>query len=51
MFCIGYTRTWLVGLHEEILGIVEFHEVGSTLLEGLHDETFGCIECHVVGIA
>ena len=38
MFCIGYTRNLLEGFHEEILGIVEFHEVGRTLLEGLHEE-------------
>ena len=27
MVCIGYARPFLEGLHEEILGVVEFHEV------------------------
>ena len=49
MFYIGYTRTLLEGLHEEILGIVEFHEVGRTLLEGLHEETLGIVDFHEVG--
>ena len=31
------------------LGIVEFHEVGKTLLEGLHEETLGIVEFHEVG--
>ena len=34
----------LEGLIEDILGIVEFHEVGKTLLEGLHEESFGIVE-------
>ena len=38
MFCIGYTRTLLEELIEDILGIVEFHEVGRSLLEGLRDK-------------
>ena len=33
MFCFGYTQTLLEGLHEEILSIVEFHEVDRTLHE------------------
>ena len=28
MFCIGYTRTLLDEMNEDILGNVEFHEVG-----------------------
>ena len=36
-------------LHEETLGIAEFHEVGSTLLEVLHKETLGIVEFHEVG--
>ena len=31
---------------EEILGIVEFHEVGRTLLEGLHEESLSIVEFH-----
>ena len=31
------------------LGIVEFHEVGRTLLEVLHEETLGIVEFHDVG--
>ena len=31
MFCIGYTQTLLDELNEDILGIVEFHEVGLCL--------------------
>ena len=31
MFYIGYTRTLLEELIEDILGIVEFHEVGGAL--------------------
>ena len=49
MFCIWYTRTLHEGLHEEILGIVEFHEVGRTLLEGLHEEILDTEEFHEVG--
>ena len=30
-------------MHEESLGIVEFHEVGRTLLEGLHEESLGIV--------
>ena len=45
----GYTRTLLEELIEDILGIVEFHEVGRTLLEGLHVETLGIVEFHEVG--
>ena len=36
-------------LHEETLGIVEFHEVGRTFLEVLHEETLGIVEFHEVG--
>ena len=43
MFYIGYTRTLLEEMIEDILGIVEFHEVGRTLLEGLHEETLGIV--------
>ena len=43
MFCIGYTRTLLEELIEDILDIVEFYEVGRTLLEGLHEETLGIV--------
>ena len=43
MFYIGYTRTVLEEMIEDILGIVEFHEVGRTLLEGLHEETLGIV--------
>ena len=39
----------LEGLHEESLGIVEFHEVNRTLLEGLHEESLGIVEFHEVG--
>ena len=46
MFYIGYTRTLLEELLEDILGIVEFYEVGRTLLEGLHEETLGIVEFH-----
>ena len=34
---------------EEILGIVEFHEVGRTLLEGLHEEFLSFVEFCEVG--
>ena len=30
------------------LGIVEFNEVGRTLLEGLHEKTLGIVEFHEV---
>ena len=33
MFCIGHTRAWLDELNEDILGIVEFHEVLEVLPE------------------
>ena len=33
MFYIGYTRTELEELIKDNLGILEFHEVGRTLLE------------------
>ena len=36
-------------LIEDILGIVEFYEVGRTLLQGLHEETLGILEFHEVG--
>ena len=36
-------------LIEDILGIVEFHEVGRTLIEGLHEETLVIVEFHEVG--
>ena len=36
-------------LLEDILGIVEFHEVGRTLLEGLNEETLGIVEFHKLG--
>ena len=49
MFCIGYTRTLLEGLKGDILGIVEFNEVGRALLEGLHGEILGIVEFHEVG--
>ena len=49
MLCMGYTRTLFEGLHEEILGIIEFHEVGRTLLEGLHEDILGIVEFHEVG--
>ena len=49
MLCIGYTQTLLEELIEDILGIVEFHEVGRTLLEGLHEEILGIVEFHKVG--
>ena len=49
MFCIGYTRTLLEELIEDILGTLEFYEVGRTLLEGLHEETLGIVEFHEVG--
>ena len=38
----------LAVVHEETLGIVEFHEVGKTLFEGLHEETLGIAEIHKV---
>ena len=31
-------------LHEENLGVVEFHDVGRTVLEVLHKETLGIVE-------
>ena len=34
---------------EETLGIVEFYEVGRTLLEVLHEEILGIVEFHEVG--
>ena len=37
------------GLHKEILGTLEFHEVGRTSPEGLHEETLGIVEFHEVG--
>ena len=43
MFCKGYTQTLLENLSKDILGIVEFHEVGRTLLEELHEETLGIV--------
>ena len=49
MFCLGYTRTLLVEMNEDVLGIVEFHEVGRTLLDVLHEETLGIVEFHEVG--
>ena len=49
MFCIGYTRTLLEELIEDILGTLEFYEVGRTLLEGLHEETLGIVEFHEIG--
>ena len=48
MFYIGCTLTLLDKLIEDILGIVEFHEVGRTLLEVLHEETLGIVEFHEV---
>ena len=45
MFYIGYTQTLLEELIEDILGIVEFHEVGRTL----HEEVLGTVEFHEVG--
>ena len=36
-------------LNEDVLGIVEFHEVGRTLLEVLHDETLGIVAFQKVG--
>ena len=36
-------------LHEESLGIVEFHKVGRTLLEGLNGEILGIVQFHEVG--
>ena len=48
MFCIGYTRTLLEELSEDILSTLEFYEVGRTLLEGLHEETLGILEYHEV---
>ena len=36
-------------LLEDILGIVEFCEVGRTLLEGLHEEFLGIVEFHEAG--
>ena len=36
-------------LIEDILGIVEFNEVGRTLLEGLHEDVLGNVEFHEVG--
>ena len=41
MFYIGYTQTLLEELIDDILGIVEFHEVDRTLHEGLHEESLG----------
>ena len=50
MFYIGYTRTVLEEMIEDILGIVEFHEVGRTLLEGLLEESsLGIVEFHELG--
>ena len=49
MFYIGYTQTLLEELIEDILGIVEFYEVGRTLLEGLHEESLGIVEFCEVG--
>ena len=48
MFCIGYTRTLLEELNGDILGIVEFHEVGRTLLDGLDKQVLGILEFHEV---
>ena len=49
MFCIGYTRTLLEELIEDILGTLEFYEVGRTLLEGLHEESLSITEFREVG--
>ena len=49
IFCIGYKRTLLEDLSKDILGIVEFHEVGRTLLEGLHEESLSVVEFYEVG--
>ena len=46
MFCTRYTRTLLEELNEDILGIVEFHEVGRILLEGFHEESLCIMESH-----
>ena len=34
---------------KKIIGIVEFHGVGRTLLEELHEETLDIVEFHEVG--
>ena len=44
-----YTQTLLEELMKDILGIVEFHEVGRTLLEGLHEENLDILDFHDVG--
>ena len=36
-------------MNEYILGIVEFHVVGKTLLEVLHEEILGIVEFYEVG--
>ena len=46
MFFIGYGRTLLEELNENILVIVEIHEVGTTLLEGLDKQVLGIVESH-----
>ena len=48
MFCIGDTLTSFESLNEDILGIVEFHEVGRALLAGLDVESLGIVEFHEV---
>ena len=39
----------LEGLHEEYLGIVEFHKVGRNFFEGLQEESLGIVEFCKVG--
>ena len=39
----------LEGLHEEILSLVGFHEVGWTLLDVLHKEILDIVKFHEVG--
>ena len=43
MVTLTITISLLEELNEDVLGIVEFHEVGRTLLEGLHEETCGIL--------
>ena len=47
MVCRGYVRTLLEVLHEEILGILELHEVRKTLLKGLYEVLVVLVLCKV----
>ena len=47
MLFTGYAQTLLEGLHEDILGIVEFHEVARNFLEVAHEVLLQVVLCEV----